>query len=203
MDPLHSTWDRILPFVTHAYNTVVQASTRISPFRALYGRDPRLPPEVAVPQPTTPLHSDAMSWWSHLKKLQPLLRKAITSNLHQAQLRQKRQHDAGRADHQYHAGDKVLVYFPIRRRGLSKSLMPSSEADTQHYIPAPSRLQQPLYLRSPVSHEALPSATTAHAHAHAHARAIPPPRTAVHALPRSDRTITFFYKGELWYYHGS
>ena len=123
IDPLHSTWDRILPFVTHAYNTTVQASTRISPFRALYGRDPRLPPEVAVPQPTTRLHADAVSWWSHLQQLQPLLRKAITSNLHQAQLRQKRQHDVGRADHQYHVGDKVLVYFPICRRGLSESLM--------------------------------------------------------------------------------
>ncbi len=48
VDPLQSDWDQILPFVVHAHNTSVQASTRISPFRALYGRDPRLPPDLSV-----------------------------------------------------------------------------------------------------------------------------------------------------------
>ena len=46
VDPLQQNWDQILPFVVHAYNTSVQASTRISPFRALYGRNPQLPPDL-------------------------------------------------------------------------------------------------------------------------------------------------------------
>ena len=33
INPLQSTWVRIFPFVTHAYNTVVQASTCITPSR--------------------------------------------------------------------------------------------------------------------------------------------------------------------------
>ena len=69
IDPMHSTWDRILPFVTHAYNTAVQASTRISSVQSLYGRDSHLPPDVVVPQSTTPLHSNEVSWWSHLQQL--------------------------------------------------------------------------------------------------------------------------------------
>ena len=46
VDPLHQSWDQVLPFVVHAYNTSVQESTRISPFRALYGHDPRLPSDI-------------------------------------------------------------------------------------------------------------------------------------------------------------
>ena len=48
VDPLHQSWYQVLPFAVHAYNTSVQESTRISPFRALYGCDPRLPPDVVV-----------------------------------------------------------------------------------------------------------------------------------------------------------
>ena len=46
VDPLHQSWDHVLPFAIHAYNTSVQTSTKISPFRALYGRDPCLPLDI-------------------------------------------------------------------------------------------------------------------------------------------------------------
>ena len=39
VDPLHQEWDRVLPFAAHAYNACAKASTRISPFRALYRVD--------------------------------------------------------------------------------------------------------------------------------------------------------------------
>ena len=43
MDLLHESWDQILPFVVHAYNTLIQTSTRIILFLALYNCDPHLP----------------------------------------------------------------------------------------------------------------------------------------------------------------
>ncbi len=58
IDPLHQDWDEILPFAVHAYNTSVQASTRVSPFRALYGRDPHLPPNIHSIK-LSPKHTDA------------------------------------------------------------------------------------------------------------------------------------------------
>ena len=48
VDPLHQSWDQVLPFAVHAYNSSVQESTTVSPFLALYGRDPRLPPDSQV-----------------------------------------------------------------------------------------------------------------------------------------------------------
>ena len=123
IDPLHITWDLILPFITHAYNTSVQGSTRISPFRALYGRDPRLPPDIKVDLPKKNTRTNAMDWWLHLQQVQPILRLSIHKNLQLAQSRQKRCYDKGRRAVEYTAETKVLVYLPIRRQGLNESMM--------------------------------------------------------------------------------
>ena len=34
VDPLHQSWDQVLPFALHAYNTSIQESTRVSPLWA-------------------------------------------------------------------------------------------------------------------------------------------------------------------------
>ena len=46
-------WDERLPYVLLAYQVSVHQSTKESPFFLLYGRDPRLPTETALSQPTT------------------------------------------------------------------------------------------------------------------------------------------------------
>ena len=48
---------------------------------------------------------------------------SIHKNLQLAQSRQKRCYDKGRRAVEYATGAKVLVYFPIRRQGLSESMM--------------------------------------------------------------------------------
>ena len=79
-DPLHEKWNSILPFAVHAYNTSVQASTRISPFRALYGRDPTFPPDIKT-ENSSIRHKDAAEWWLNMQQHLPLLRHAISRNL--------------------------------------------------------------------------------------------------------------------------
>mgnify|MGYP007076077914 CR=1 FL=1 len=37
IDPLHQTWDQILSFIVHAYNTSVQVFARISRLKELLG----------------------------------------------------------------------------------------------------------------------------------------------------------------------
>ena len=61
VDPLHQSWDQVLPFVVHAYNTLVQESTCIRPFRVLYGHDPRLPPYMHSIKAQPPC-TDATEW---------------------------------------------------------------------------------------------------------------------------------------------
>uniref|UniRef100_A0A6G5A9U4 Putative tick transposon n=1 Tax=Rhipicephalus microplus TaxID=6941 RepID=A0A6G5A9U4_RHIMP len=45
----HSNWDQVLPFVTYAYNTVVQATTGFSPYFLLYGREPSNAVDTILP----------------------------------------------------------------------------------------------------------------------------------------------------------
>ena len=47
-------WDQYLPQLLFAYRSLVQESTRESPFFLLYGRDPRLPTETVLTQPISP-----------------------------------------------------------------------------------------------------------------------------------------------------
>ena len=84
VDPLHQSWDQVLPFVVHTYDTSVQTSTRINPFRALYGRDPCLPPDVHNVK-VQPQKNDATEWWLHLQLHQPLLRRVLQHYLRMAQ----------------------------------------------------------------------------------------------------------------------
>jgi hypothetical protein len=115
IDPLHENWDDMLPFAMHAYNTSVQASTWVSPFRALFGRDPRLPlaPQISSPD-DAPTHKDVADWWFYLRSLCPAMRYAITKNLQVAQQRQQRHYDKGREEVTYQPDDLVWVYYPIR-----------------------------------------------------------------------------------------
>ncbi|MCP3666420.1 MAG: transposase family protein, partial [Gammaproteobacteria bacterium] len=47
VSPRHDDWDQCVPFVSFAYRSSVQASTKESPFYLLYGRDARLPIDAA------------------------------------------------------------------------------------------------------------------------------------------------------------
>ena len=66
---------------------------------------------------------DSATWGLYLQQILPLLRQASSRNLQVAQQREKRHYDGGRITSTYADGTKVLVYFPIRRRGLNESLM--------------------------------------------------------------------------------
>ena len=122
VDPLHQSWDQVLPFAVHAYNTSVQESTKVSPFRALYGRDPRLPPDPHTIK-VNPHHSDATSWWLYLQSTMPLLRRAIQYNLSKAQQRQKKYFDKSHRPTTLDIGEYVRVYYPVRKKGLCESFM--------------------------------------------------------------------------------
>ena len=55
-------WDRHFPFLLFAYRASVQESTKESPFFLLYGRDPRIPSESVLNQPSSPYMVDVADY---------------------------------------------------------------------------------------------------------------------------------------------
>ncbi len=42
----HKDWDEKLPMLMFAYNTASNSTTRLSPFKMLYGRKPKIPVDL-------------------------------------------------------------------------------------------------------------------------------------------------------------
>ena len=103
-----TSWDKSLPYAEFSYNNSYQASLKMSPFEALYGRKCR-----------TPLH------WSEtgesqvfgleiLKDVEQQVQ-IIRENLRTAQSRQKSYTDTRRRELEFEVGDYVyLKVSPIR-----------------------------------------------------------------------------------------
>ena len=117
-----SDWDEQLPHALLAYRVTVQASTNVSPFEMLYGREARLPfgadQEMLVSSPT---HGPA-KYVEELKKRQNNLRKLVTKRIEKAQEKQKRCYDSRcrvRLNKRFNVGDTVLLKN-FRARGLDE-----------------------------------------------------------------------------------
>jgi hypothetical protein len=115
------SWDKCLALVEFSYNNSNQASLKIAPFEALYGRRCR-----------TPLN------WSQVgerKFFGPSLVKeaeerveVIKENLKATQMRQKSYHDKGKIIRDYQVGEKVYLRLSptkgVHRFGVKGKLAP-------------------------------------------------------------------------------
>ena len=115
IDVQHKTWDRILPYVTFAYNTAVQETTRFTPFRLVYGREVQTMLDAMLPcQDADLLTTDAEEFAERPEEARQLAR------LHIGQQKQAdaRRYNIRHRDLSYNPGDQVWVWTPVRRRGL-------------------------------------------------------------------------------------
>ena len=111
----HNDWDDYLPFVTFAYNTVVQESTKFPPFTLLYGYDAPLPTDVAL----TCQEEDAEVRYERMQEAREW---ALKMN-EIAQGRQKSGYDKKRhSPPKFIPGDIVLIHRPRGYIGKSSKL---------------------------------------------------------------------------------
>lgn len=80
-------WDLYLPFVTFGINTARLASTGVSPFGALYGRQASLPPTAQLEPPAKSGHT-TKSWIQYLNHYLPIIHDTIRNKIEEAQQRQ-------------------------------------------------------------------------------------------------------------------
>lgn len=120
VDVQHKTWDQVLPYVTFAYNTAIQETTRFTPFRLVYGREVQTTLDAMLPHDTdASLTSDAEQLTQHAEEARQLARIHITKQ----QSTDARRYNLRHRQVEYQPGDQVWVWTPIRRQGLSEKLL--------------------------------------------------------------------------------
>ena len=110
-------WDEKLPFVLFAYRTAVQESTGESPFRLLYGRDPKLPTEDALSCPVDRTQVDLSDYKTEVSLNMAEAWKLARERISKAQTHQKKQHDKLVKNSKFSEGDVVFLYDPSLKTG--------------------------------------------------------------------------------------
>ncbi|GFU75503.1 retrovirus-related Pol polyprotein from transposon 412 [Trichonephila clavipes] len=118
-------WDKKLPFFLLAYRSAVQETTGYSPSQMLFRRDLCLPADLLFSRPPdAPLAPE-----EYIEKIQ-----ARMEEMHLARERigmtsekMKTRYDARATGHDFHEGDKVWLWNPKRRKGLTLKLQTNWE----------------------------------------------------------------------------
>ena len=82
-------WDKRLPLLLFAYRSIVQESTRESPFFLVYGRDPRLPTGSLLEQSLATYPVDAEDYRTELVSTLVKTRTLALESVHKAQDKQR------------------------------------------------------------------------------------------------------------------
>jgi hypothetical protein len=116
-----SGWDKRLPYAEFSYNNSYQASLKMSPFQALYGRSCRTPLQWDQPGEKQVFGPDIL-----LEAEENI--KMVRENLKIAQSRQRSYADTRRRDLSFEVGDfvylKVSPIRGVRRFGVKGKLAP-------------------------------------------------------------------------------
>lgn len=119
-DVEHRTWDVVLRYITFAYNTAKQETTRITPFTLLYGREvTTMLDAMLIHDPNYGDDSAAQQFVQRAEEARQLARIRIRDH----QRADASRYDLRRRKVAFATGDLVWVWTPVRRRGLSTKLL--------------------------------------------------------------------------------
>ena len=114
-------WDKQLPFLLFPYRSMVQESTKESPFFLLYGRDPRLPSGTLLEQSHTTYLVDLDDYRTELVINVKKARELALNSIKEAQKKQRSQYDKQSRTQVYNIGDRVMVFMPSDVTGKEKT----------------------------------------------------------------------------------
>ena len=118
VNPRQDDWDTLLPVLEFAINNSFQESIHDTPFFLNYGRHPRVPSDVRLPESNPCAHK-------YLDNIDQAMQKARKC-LDAAQQRQKKYADQHRTELSFEIGDEVPLsteHIPLRSVGIRKLLM--------------------------------------------------------------------------------
>lgn len=116
-------WDIFLPMLAFAHRVSINDSTGDSPFFLLYGREPKLPADPALIPPSEDLSDSVLEHRSKLVKQIERTRIIAHENIQRAQQKMKAYYDQRAREPQFELGDRVWVFSPKTKKGISKKLL--------------------------------------------------------------------------------
>ena len=117
-------WDEFIPLILFAHRTSVLDAIGDSPFYVLYGREPRLPIDVKyLPPAADDLSTSVLDYRKRIVEKVELAQNLARENLQRAQQKIKDYYDQKTKEPVFEVGQRVWVYTPRTRKGLSKKLM--------------------------------------------------------------------------------
>ncbi|CAI5678540.1 unnamed protein product [Oreochromis niloticus] len=117
-------WDQHLPLVLWAYRTAVQESSQCTA-ALMFGRELRTPVDLVFGAPPEPeiAGGPEMDYFRRLRERLHTVHQLARRTLEGAGARQKRAYDTRAHGPMLGAGDRVWVFCPQRKRGLTPKLM--------------------------------------------------------------------------------
>ncbi|CAI5682786.1 unnamed protein product [Oreochromis niloticus] len=119
-------WDRHLPLVLWSYRTAVQESSQCTPAALMLGRELRTPVDLVFGSPPPPEPEidggPEMDYYRRLRERLQVVHDYTRQAQASAGVRQKRAYDTRCWGEAFVPGDKVWVYCPVRKRGVSPKL---------------------------------------------------------------------------------
>lgn len=117
-DNNQTKWSYYLPYITLAYNSTPQTTTKYSPFYLMHGFEPQFPIDNKIIPEDIPYQLK-----ESLIELNKI-RNKIPQRIHEAQIIQKKYHDKTHKAINYNTDDLVMVEFPFSDTGKSPKLGP-------------------------------------------------------------------------------
>lgn len=114
-------WDTFIPYILFAYRTAIHESTKESPFYLMHLRDAVLPIEAALCPPTFS-YAVADDYKEEAKVRLQEAYTLVNENLQKNQQKQKEHYDDASKETHYTEGDKIWLYTPVTKPGLSAKL---------------------------------------------------------------------------------
>ena len=119
VDENHRDWDQQLPYVMMAYRSAEHETTGMTPNMMMFGRETSTPLDIVydMPSPIKPVPNSQWVWelQDNMETAHAFVRKYTGQSIN----RQKRNHDSKLCHEQFLAGDKVYVFFPVKKLGTS------------------------------------------------------------------------------------
>ena len=117
-------WDDFIPLILFAHRTSISEAIGDCPFYCLYGREPRLPVDVKfLPPAADDLSTSVLDHRKRVVEKVELAQNLARENIQRSQQKMKEYYDRNTSQPLFEIGQRVWVYTPKTKKGLSKKLL--------------------------------------------------------------------------------